>query len=65
MVKIFANYVAFEVRHWGTLMITNLVTPSNGKRNKFGYFLVVIQLIHIVSWAGANVSCTTTTKLPN
>ena len=35
--------------------------PSRGKKNKFGHFLVVVQLIHRLMQA--DISCTTTARL--
>ena len=39
----------------------NVISPRSGKKNKFGHFLVIVQLIHRLTQA--DISCTTTATL--
>ena len=45
----------------GNLPRVGMLCASRGKKNKFGHFLVVVQLIHRLMQA--EISCTTTTRL--
>ena len=39
----------------------NVISPRSGKKNKFGHFLVIVQLIHRLTQA--DISCTKTARL--